>query len=268
MTDRPILFSAPMVRALIAGTKTQTRRVLKEQCHTASPARISLTPGGRPTYEWRSTHGRHLGYVAGLKNVGDRLWVKEGWSDEHPLAVQEGRYSQPGTAGIPGPPPVSYRTIYRVDGEPLQVWRTALPQFPYFTLDGPADEIAARYPTVVSNYNRADGKGVFWGSARYMPKSASRLTLIVTDVRVQRLQEICEEDARAEGAYVAPRSGRVADDYATMAVAGHWFASARGWYADLWDRINGPGSWEANPWCAAYSFTVHQQNIDSMEPAR
>lgn len=54
--------------------------------------------------------------------VGERLFVKEAHADEHPIAIQPGRYSQPGTAGIPGPPGVSYRTIYRADGEPLKTY--------------------------------------------------------------------------------------------------------------------------------------------------
>ncbi len=124
-----------------------------------------------------------------------------------------------------------------------------------------------RWPYSGSPIYAADGKhdaGCEFFPSIHMPRRFSRLTLVVTDVRVQRLQDVSEEDALAEGAYVAPRSRRVADSYAAMAVAGHWFASARTWYADLWDRINGPGAWDANPWVAAYTFTVHQQNIDAL----
>ena len=101
----------------------------------------------------------------------------------------------------------------------------------------------------------------------FMPRWASRLTLYVTDVRVERLQDISEEDARAEGAYVGKASRRVADDHMTMAVAGIWFSTARAWYADLWDRINGPGAWQANPWVAAYTFVPVLGNITSLPPA-
>ncbi|MFG1205625.1 hypothetical protein [Xanthobacter flavus] len=101
----------------------------------------------------------------------------------------------------------------------------------------------------------------------HMPKWASRITLYVTDVRVERLQDISEEDARAEGAYVGKASGRVADDHMTMAVAGIWFSTARTWYADLWDRINGPGAWDANPWVAAYTFVPVLGNITTLPAA-
>jgi hypothetical protein len=57
-----------------------------------------------------------------IGSVGERLFVKEAHADEHPIAVQSGRYSQPGTAGIPGPPGVTYQTIYRTDGEPLKTY--------------------------------------------------------------------------------------------------------------------------------------------------
>lgn len=89
----------------------------------------------------------------------------------------------------------------------------------------------------------------------HMPKFQSRLTLIVTDVRVQRLQDISAADCRAEGHPIEP--GRSADP------AVHDDA-ARDWYMDLWNHINGAGSWETNPFVAAYTFTVHKTNIERM----
>ena len=99
----------------------------------------------------------------------------------------------------------------------------------------------------------------------HMPRWASRLTLIVESVRVQRLWEISESYAKAEGAYVGKASNRVADDYATMAIAGAWFVTARGWYRDLWNRLHGPDAWSLNPWVAAIGFRVIRANIDSPE---
>ena len=249
MADRPIPFSAPMVRALLAGTKTQTRRVLKRPTWAM--------PGGDFEIEADGPYvvAEKTGCMARVPvriAVGDRLWVKETWADEHPLSIQEGRYSQPGHAGIPGPPGVSYRTIYRVDGEPLQVWRRGDNQHPYFTLDGPADEIAAQYPTVCSNFTR-DGKAIHWGNSRFMPRWASRLTLHVTEVRVQRLQEISEADALAEG--IAP------EFYGGTTDRMRWAGRPAECYAALWETINGPGSWKANPWVVAYTFTVERCNI-------
>jgi len=90
----------------------------------------------------------------------------------------------------------------------------------------------------------------------FMPRWASRLTLTVTDVRVQRLQDISEEDAIAEG--YPP-----AEQRATGGIAEIRDAYPIAWYAWLWDSINGAGSWEANPWVAAYSFKVEHRNIDA-----
>lgn len=270
MKPKSILFSAPMIRALLDGRKTQTRRVIK----------LPATKGGmdwEPEFAFRNgppdqrtwsfgREDRAERKLVKLHAVDDLLWVKEGCVDEHPIAIQEGRYSQPGTAGIPGPPPVTYRTIYRVDGEPLQAWRRADGNHPYFTLEGPADELAARFPTVCSTFQR-DGKGVYWNSAMFMPRRASRLTLVLTDVRVERLKEISEEDAWAEGC----KPG-VLDDHGNPFPAEEPHPSGKGWrgwdcardwYADLWDEINGTGAWDANPWVVAYSFRTINANVDA-----
>ncbi len=87
-----------------------------------------------------------------------------------------------------------------------------------------------------------------WTPSIFMPRWASRLTLTVTDVRVQRLQDISEEDAWAEGitAYGTTRYEREGRDL----------------YALLWNSINGAGAWNNNPWVVALSFTVRKGNID------
>lgn len=82
-----------------------------------------------------------------------------------------------------------------------------------------------------------------WRSPRFMPRWASRLTLLVTEVRVQRLQEISEEDAKAEGA-----RGNAGGPWGCEGLLED--------FADLWESLHGPGSWEANPWVAAISFEV------------
>lgn len=92
----------------------------------------------------------------------------------------------------------------------------------------------------------------------FMPRWASRLTLTVTDVRVQRLREISEADARAEG--VSPITEP--NDLKWEHYAPHGAA-----FVILWNSINGPGAWDANPWVAAYTFTVQRGNIDQLEAA-
>lgn len=220
MTDRPIIFSAPMVRALLADRKTMTRR-------------RAWRRGGKPA-TWQ--------HIA----VGDRLWVRETWSQEHPLAIPENQFSAPGRAGIPGPPGVSYRVIYRADGEPHQIWRQV--NYPYFSLDGPADEIAAKHPTVCSNFHRADGKGIAWASSIHMPRWASRLTLTVTDIKIERLNDISEADIRSEGTMIV--DGGLTPHEAFM---------------QLWDSIHGNGAWLANPEVVALRFIVTCRNVDSAD---
>lgn len=208
MTDRPILFSGPMVRALIEGRKTQTRRVMNPQ-----PVPC-LSWDDPPAGFYPSKNGwSRLRYA-----VGDRLWVRE--------TIDMGHTGY-----------VICTCTYQADGTPVDL-RPA----PFWA----GDQTRKLIPSI------------------HTPRWASRLTLTVTEVRVQRLQDISEADAAAEGAYRGKASGRYADNYSMMAIAGQWFASSRSWYADLWDRINGAGSWEANPWVAAYTFTVEPRNIDAM----
>jgi hypothetical protein len=184
MTERPIIFSAPMVRALLEGRKTQTRRILKPQPDTK----------GRGFLDSRLPYAR-----------GDRLWVREAWAPLESL-----------THGDPGPQALADRGFYRADNS---------------TVDG---EISR------------------WRSPIHMPRWASRITLAVTEVRVQRLQEISEADAVAEGC----REGYVTIE----GINEGW--SARTAFRDLWNQIHGPAAWDANPWVCAISFEVHRHNID------
>lgn len=101
----------------------------------------------------------------------------------------------------------------------------------------------------------------------FMPRWASRITLIVTDVRVERLQNISEADAIAEGVDTERCCGVPSDSCGTHlgGCCGQPEAvEPVEAYSDLWDEINGPGAWDANPWVAAYTFTVHHQNIDQI----
>ncbi|MFG1304215.1 hypothetical protein V5F34_08750 [Xanthobacter autotrophicus] len=137
-------------------------------------------------------------------------------------------------------------------------WRASYSEDDHAPRDIPAGSVVEYLATDEGELNGKDRRGM------HMPRWASRLTLYITDVRVERLQDISEEDARAEGAYVAKASRRVADNYETMAITGIWFPTARAWYADLWGRINGRGAWDANPWVAAYTFVPRAGNIDSL----
>ena len=161
---RPILFSGPMVRAILSGAKTQTRRVITPQ----PDARLRWGLAG-----WEDVHGRPLPCRYGAP--GDLLWVRETW----------------GIAGEFG--------------------------------DGTAHTYRAT----------DDRNGIIWRPSIFMPRALSRITLKITDVRVERIQDISEPDEAAEG------------------VERHTFAA-------LWNAINAKRgySWERNPWVWALTLQV------------
>jgi hypothetical protein len=215
MTDRPIIFSAPMVRALLDGRKTQTRRVLKVQPpEGAKFFAWDLGPAGAfASFIKTDDRGNADLYPSRLTAWrGDSLWVKEAWRTE-------GRFDHLPPSEIPAGSLVHYEA------------------------DGPAPEWAARSPS--GRYRHA----------RFMPRRLSRITCSpILDVRVQRLLDISEADAYAEG------------------VDGRWTdASDSGVYLPpseqfrtLWNSLHGPDAWDANPWVCALTFTVHKCNIDQM----
>ena len=199
--ERPILFSGPMVRALLAGTKTQTRRPVKGMA-----------------LEWLRPEGFTPTFVADPANhlclygaPGDRLWVREAWR-----AMAEHDASRP--LDIPWRAPVVYE--------------------------------ASRHPDTLFGKLRP---GMF------MPRWASRITLEVTGVRVERLQDISEADAIAEGIESRQvsetdsrwlRYDRSEDQGKAYSTTGNPRESFR----SLWESINGPGLWQANPWVWVLSF--------------
>jgi len=196
MNEKPILFSAPMMRATLDGSKTQTRRILKPQ-----PIFAGGIAGGVLSNGLAVIYPEYLGGPGGhhFKSrwiVGDRLWVRETWQS---LVC----YDHLKPSDIPVGSDVQYPATY--DG-----W------------------VSRRRPAI------------------HMPRWASRISLTVTDIRVQRLQDISEEDALAEGAIRMVR-----DDE-------KFYESDRGTFlcgfAGIWGHINGFGSWDANPWVAAITF--------------
>ena len=213
MKSRPILFSAPMVRALLAGTKTQTRRVIKDQpsggvqgCYRRPDGLFIWTSLPRPNNGTGDGVGISPTFACPHGAPGSQLWVRESFIHEPADYVWEASVSIPCR-------PAS--TVYRADC-------------------------------------KGDSRGAGWTSPMFMPRSLSRITLELTDVRVERLQDISEADAQAEG--VTPKwepgcSGRLVE-----AFRGFSFRPAASAYADLWESINGAGSWDANPYVWALSF--------------
>lgn len=189
--ERPILFSAPMVRAIIAGTKTQTRRIVKPQPELAQ----LLTASGWSA--WHNEKGQPLKNRYG--RPGDRLYVRETWMENPDVDAGNGH-------GAP---------LYR---------ETCL--------------------------NHPDER---WRPSIHMPRWASRIDLEITGVRVERLNDISEADAQAEGCpcYVCggAMDGRSEKDCHCF----HAKAKPSDFRA-LWESINGAGSWGANPWVWVVEF--------------
>ena len=219
MAERPILFSAPMVRALLAGRKTQTRRVIKDApagewfADRVGPAEWRwVAPEGRPTMPIR------LPYAP-----GDRLWVREAWQTSP-------AYEDLAPSDLSEECPI----LYLADG-----WMQDWGQF--------ADQHDVR-----RGRKRA---------AMHMPRWASRLILLVTDVRVRRLQDLTEAEAEGVWSWVPEHLARVRADLGNPS-ADLEFTDARAAFRCLWDSLNGkrPGcAWDENPWVAAYTFSVERR---------
>ncbi len=203
MKERPILFSAPMIRALLAGTKTQTRRIAKPVRHpdlgnVYAPGALVLEHEPQHVIDRCCPYGR----------PGDRLWVREAFMHE------PADYCWEASVSIPCRPA---ETVYRAD-------------FP----------------------NSQPGEG--WKPSIHMPRNLSRILLEITSVRVERLQDISEEDAYAEG---IEQTDFIEDaehqEPATGAPPGRYA------YRALWEDINGPDSWAQNPWVWVVEFKRVQQ---------
>jgi hypothetical protein len=228
-----------MIRALQDGRKTQTRRII-------TPGN-SLFNGGR----WSALHKR-------------QEWDWEGaWVDGGPSPMgNPGPYlklpCQAGDDDFEG----SVHRIYPVIQPGDRLW---VKEAHYLTDDGDSKyAVYAEDQTAVAEhlefmarlqrrYPKADwSKHLRLRSPIHMPRWASRLTLTVTDVRVQGVQEIAEADAVAEG--VTPYMPCCPDDTTPAADA----------FMDLWNSLHGPEAWDANPWVWVKTFTVQHGNIDSI----
>lgn len=128
----------------------------------------------------------------------------------------------------------------------------------YYRADPDAEDIAEG--------NRSCGIPHDWRPSIHMARWRSRLTLTVTDVRVQRLHEISEADARAEGTglYV-PGHGFITESDLHADPGYSNFLAPRMGFEAIWSEIYGPNAWDQNPWVVALTFDVHRCNIDHME---
>jgi hypothetical protein len=195
MKERPILMSAPMVRAILAGMKTQTRRALRgfyppnRPEYDSETGRLELFNGDEVVCGIRCPYGR----------PGDRLWVRESWSHDADSTEQCRASIEDAMGGG------DFGPYYR------------------------ATEVA---PDTLR-----------WMPSIHMPRWASRITLEITGVRVERLHDISEADAQAEGAEHIHRFDGL-----------KWHTGHASGFEALWEQINGPGSWDANPWVWVIEF--------------
>jgi hypothetical protein len=211
MKERPILFSAPMVRAILAGTKVQTRRVCKPA--PVADARFvggHYIPCKRMGAGAISVQAPYVGIACPYGQPGDRLWVREThyawghWTKRQNQAKRREEWHFVDET-------VGAGKAYRYD----------------------ADEKLPR--------RKRELHEVGWWKrpAIFMPRVAVRISLEITGVRVERLQAISRGDAMDEGCPFPNMAG--GDD-------------PRVWFEDLWRQINGPASWDANPWVWVVEF--------------
>jgi hypothetical protein len=213
MRERPILFSAEMVRAILAGKKTQTRRIVKREIAPADGL------------EWRACLCREIDpsdtpcmvcesrFDPVYARAGDRLWVRETWAHLRDLRTAD-----------PGADAHARRCFYR-----------------------------AEHPTGLMHDDATDLR---WRPSIFMPRELSRITLDVTSVRVERVQDISPLDAIDEGIAPVARCGcevccRLGPSSFCPADAGAQIEP----FMHLWDAINGKRApWSSNPWVWVIAF--------------
>ncbi|WP_175649444.1 hypothetical protein [Pseudomonas sp. Marseille-P9899] len=195
--ERPILFSGPMVRAILDGDKAVTRRAVKmtdllQVCLEPQEGELKLKAANK---------------LCPLGRPGDRLWVRETWYCDH-FEVQRGPYLKPADLDI---------AEAREDGTLV------------YAADG------------LTPYEQEQP---VWKPCIHMPRWVSRILLEITDVRVERLQDISEQQALAEGVMSAERDiDPDGNGYSPIELFG-----------GLWVKLNGMDSWSANPWVWVVEF--------------
>lgn len=221
MKERPILFNDSMVRAILDGQKTQTRRIVKPQ-PTPGQGMVNAAYCGHPhlwlrngpcrsddpTYEWKCPYGK----------PGDRLWVRETWK------------------------PRIVHSCFDMACDCETVW-----------VDYPAGGEGKRFygEEIAEEWSMPQaaikGRPV---PSLHMPRWASRILMEIASVRVERLNDICEDDAVAEGV-----DGSMCAAAVTTAPTRHrCLPSEIHGFSALWERINGHGSWATNPWVWVIDF--------------
>jgi hypothetical protein len=210
--ERPILFSAAMIQAILEGRKTQTRRVIKPQPLPDADIKKAMINGILHVRDENYVLGEDLGgvdctyanYRPAPYQLGDVLWVRETWGSIATQNVRQGGYDQ------------------------WFVYKAA-----------PRCELPEEFK---------------WRPSIFMPREAARIFLTVKDIRVERLQEITEEDAKAEGCITFAE--KIGDGKSKDVL--EFDLTARDAFVELWNNINAKRGygWDKNPWVWVIEFEI------------
>lgn len=232
MKERGIIFNAEMVRAILDGRKTQTRRIVKHQRHPSQEIKLcddgffhwSMIGAEKPLSAINYEYGR----------VGDRLWVRETYS----------------LLGNEDACPIDWNdNIVNDKTEAARIYRASCAQKSGdYGLWSIPDEADWKPHTEEMKFEGS------WTPSIHMPRWASRITLEITDVRVERLNNISPRDVVAEGLIKLPATGR----YVRFQGAQHFglaYDNHKDAFADLWDEVSKPDcNYESNPWVWVIEF--------------
>lgn len=241
MKERPILFNGPMVRAILEGRKVQTRRIVKipdfvkdedgdnDMTTVAFLEKGAETPG---FWAWMTEYPEEGGVPINCPygQPGDRLWVRETWKY---CCTQR---------SFPNNPNHEHTIEYQADSRKITYSRPDDSGLPKQRKQRDDEDYYEDYMEYLNKWWRASRPSI------HMPRWASRITLEVTGVRVERLNDITEEDAKAEGVYFDGRR------YHFMKGKGAGLVHAKSAFATLWRSINGTCSWNENPWVWVVEF--------------
>lgn len=241
--ERPILFNAPMVRAILDGRKTQTRRVMRHQppSYEYKLSRLMDTTDSEKRkhidkFHWVQMNGLNIVSETNIYfrcpygAIGGRLWVRETW--QGPLFYDE----------IP---------------EDWNSDKYKTPEYCHYKASGDSCDFTDSDDNFVER----------WSPSIHMPRWASRILLEVTNVRVERLQDISKEDAISEGFKAITKDGKTIK-YGVPDADGYPGNDDIGWdwcdwdvnpviaYKRLYESINGTGSWDMNPWVWVIEFRI------------
>ena len=218
MKERGMIFNSEMVRAILDGRKTQTRRPIKWK-QTRFTEIGEREDGSKWPWSEDAEHACDFWHPCPFGAVGDRIWVRETWAE----------------AGASAPD--------------LKLYRANYPE---------------HVPSIYENVPPA--KEIHWTPSIHMPRWASRILLEITDVRVERLNAISEEDAQCEGVHTEVWDQTVvARNYAAIDEFFQFWSEDMPHYVEmnqlyrssfrsLWESIYGAENWQANPWVWVISF--------------